>query len=224
MLKIAMIEDEELYARELEAILKDCLTQPEILWYASGELFLRQNSAEFAGIFIDIELPGINGLAVARQLRENGYAGMIVFTTNYEQFVFDGYEVEAFRYLVKPLSKETVLPCAQRMERDAQAKALQFSFDRKMHSIPYRELLYISSYGHYLTLHTKKQDFDWKFSLKELTPMLPEQFVRCHRSFVVNLDAIRKLDGKRLVLKNNEQIDVSDGYLQNVRNALSGMV
>ena len=225
MLRLAIIEDEAVYAIELKNALLACFDYetPQIDCYQSGEAFLSENwkNKAFAAAFIDIELPKMNGLETAKKMRENGYRNMIVFTTNFQQFVYEGYEVEAFRYLLKPVKKEDIQPCVDRVIQDMQGKSLMFSFDRKKYNIPYDEIIYISSYGHYLTIHTKERDYEWKYSLKELQAQLPDQFVRCHRSFIVNLNYIRKLDTRRIILKNNEKIDVSNGYLEPVRKALS---
>lgn len=228
MLKIAIIEDQPVYSRELASAIMacSCQEQPEITLFESGEAFFASHWREalYAVVFIDIELKGMNGMKTARGLRREGYGAMIVFTTNYEQFVYDGYEVEAFRYLRKPIKSQDIQPCIQRMEKDMRGNALLFSFNRKQYCIPYQDILYISSCGHYLTIHTREQDYEWKYLLKELQPRLPGQFVRCHRSFVVNIDYIRRMDGKRIFLSNGEDIDVAAGYLESVRRAVSRLI
>lgn len=225
MIKLAIIEDEAVYCRELEnAIRNSCDEEtPEITCFPSGEAFLSSDwqAVQYEVIFLDIELSERNGMEVARILRQSGYGGMLVFTTNYEQYVYEGYEVEAFRYLRKPVREDDIRACMERIVQGVQRKALTFSFNRKVYSIPYRDISYISSSGHYLTVHTREQEYQWKYLLKDLQFELPEQFVRCHRSFVVNLDYMRKLDGKRMVLKTGEIIDVASSYLRSVRKAIS---
>lgn len=228
MLNIAIIEDQPVYSRELaeEIMACSCHEQPEITCFESGEAFFASGwkEASYAAVFIDIELNGMNGLETARLLRKNGYPAMIVFATNHEQFVYEGYEVEAFRYLRKPVKRQEIQSCIERMEKDAGGSALTFSFNRKQYCIPYRDILYISSCGHYLTIHTREREYEWKYLLKDLQPKLPGRFVRCHRSFAVNLDYMRKLDGKRIFLDNGEEIDVAAGYLDEVRKAFSRLV
>lgn len=231
MLNIAVIEDQPVYSRELteEIMACSCHEQPEITCFESGEAFFASGwrNASYAAVFIDIELngmDGLDGLEAARCLRQKGYRAMIVFTTNHEQFVYEGYEVEAFRYLRKPVKRQEIQACIERMEKDMDSSALIFSFNRKKYCIPYRDILYISSCGHYLTVHTREREYEWKYLLKELQPKLPGQFVRCHRSFVVNMDYMRKLDGKRIFLNNGEEIDVAAGYLDDVRKAFSRLV
>lgn len=228
MIRIAIIEDEPLYCDELACLLRECAGSKtmEINCFASGEEFLESGRTDnsYAAVFVDIELKGINGLELARIMRSTGYKNMLVFTTNYEQYVYDGYEVEAFRYLRKPVKKQDVQSCLDRVSRNMREAMLVFSFNRKKYSISYRDIIYISSYGHYLTIHTAEQDYKWKYLIKDLQPHLPEQFIRCHRSFVVNLDFMRKLDGKRLVLKNGGEIDVAGNYLPSVRKAITSTI
>lgn len=225
MFRIAIIEDELIYRQELISKINQCLCNEmlDIACFETAEKFFSSAWQEYAytAIFIDIELNGdMNGMEAARLLRHKEYRGMIVFTTNYEQFVYDGYEVEAFRYLRKPVKQEEVQACLNRMEQDESCKMLSFSFNRKQYRIPYNDIIYISSYGHYLTIHTKDYDYEWKYLIKDLQPKLPSGFIRCHRSFVVNLSYLRKLDGKRIFLENGEEIDVAAGYLEDVRKAV----
>lgn len=228
MFRIAIIEDQDMYCKELVSLLESALATNEsrIDSFLSGEEFLssKWKDVYYAAVFIDIELNGINGMELARQLRTDGFENMIVFTTNYDQFVYQGYEVEAFRYLKKPVQLQDVKTCVDRIRYDERNKSLVFSFNRKQYRIPYHDILYISSYGHYLTIHTNTIDYEWKRLLKELQPELPERFVRCHRSFIVNLDHFRKLDGKRILLDNGEEIDMATSYLDYVRKAVSRLV
>ncbi len=228
MYRIGVIEDEPAYRRELQNAIAECTDGSEhrIQCFDCGEQFLQSGwvTEKYGVLFIDIELPGMNGMELARKLRQRGYCDLIVFTTNFEEYVYEGYEVEAFRYLRKPVRIQDIAVCMERADRIMQEKMLVFTFNRKRYSIPYRDISYISSYGHYLTVHTREQDYDWKYLLKELQPQLPEQFIRCHRSFIVNLDYMRRLDGKRMFLKTGEEIDVAGGYLEDVRRAISRMI
>jgi len=226
MIKIAIIEDIPVFQRELRDAINRAFENnelPEVDCFKDGEQFLSNsyNGNPYSAIFIDIELPGINGMDIAKTIRANGFTAMIVFTTSHEQYVYEGYEAEAFRYLLKPVTDSDIKICVARIIQDAGNRALVFSFNRKQYYIDFNEIIYISSYGHYITIHTENAEYEWKHSLKELAPELPEQFVRCHRSFIINLDHLRTIEGKRVFMKNGTEIDVAGGYLDDVRKALS---
>lgn len=225
MIKFAVIEDIPVFQQELTDALIRCFKEtkpPEIDIFGDAEAFLAASydGQPYSALFIDIELTGLNGMDIAKAVRENGYTGMIVFTTSHEQFVYEGYEVEAFRYLLKPVKDSDIQACVRRVLHNQNRHSLVFSFDKKQYSIDHDEILYISSYGHYITIHTAQEKYEWKYSLKELEPILPQQFVRCHRSFIVNLDHLRKIEGKRILLKDGTIIDIAPGYLDCVRKAL----
>jgi len=228
MVKIAVIEDIPVFQDELKNSLMLGFggDGPDIDIFSNGESFLSSsyNGQPYEALFIDIELPGISGMDVAKTVRENGYAGMIVFTTSHEQFVYEGYEVEAFRYLLKPVKENDIKNCVKKLLDGKSKRSLVFSFNKKKYNIGFDEIVYISSYGHYITIHTEGNGYEWKYSLKELQKELPGQFVRCHRSFIVNLDHMRKIEGKRIQMKNGSVIDVAGGYLESVRKALSKLV
>jgi DNA-binding LytR/AlgR family response regulator len=114
--------------------------------------------------------------------------------------------------------------CVKKLLDGKSKRSLVFSFNKKKYNIGFDEIVYISSYGHYITIHTEGNGYEWKYSLKELQKELPGQFVRCHRSFIVNLDHMRKIEGKRIQMKNGSVIDVAGGYLESVRKALSKLV
>ena len=225
MIKIAIIEDISVFREELKDALIRCFgdtEKAEIDVFENAESFLAAsyNGQPYAALFFDIELSGLSGMETAKAIRENGYPGIIIFTTSHEQFVYEGYEVEAFRYLLKPVKDSDIEPCVKRILRQRDKNSLVYSFGKKQYSLDYDEITYISSYGHYITIHTAREAYEWKHSLKELEPVLPEQFVRCHRSFIVNLDHLRKIEGKQILMKDNTVIDVAPGYLDRVRKAL----
>lgn len=225
MLRIAIIEDITVFRNELKEALIRCFGKreiPRIDFYEDGETFLAAsyNGQPYDALFFDIVLPGISGMEAAKAVRVNGYAGIIIFTTSHEQFVYEGYEAEAFRYLLKPVNDSDIEICVKRILHNQEKNSLVYSFGKKQYSIDYDEISYISSYGHYITFHTSQENYEWKHSLKELEPVLPEQFVRCHRSFIVNLDYLRKIEGRKIVLKDNTVIDVASGYLECVRKTL----
>ena len=115
--RIVVIEDQSAELEKLSSALLLWKQQSTIAYsmeaFSSGELYLEQeNTEDFPDLFfLDIQLPGMDGLAVARHLREVGYRGYIVFLTAFREYVFEGYNVHAFQFLLKPVNPDALFTC-----------------------------------------------------------------------------------------------------------------
>lgn len=222
-MNIIILEDEEFYADELYEILKRWEERNpalNIMHFRTGEELLtqyRENGLSADIIFIDIKLPGINGLETAETLRKLGYKNNIVFTTNYDEFSRQGYDVEAAHYLLKPLEYEQVAKCLERIERN-----VFFTYTHKGETlpIPYDNIVYFESSRHYIKMCTTNLLFSpdpFRSNLSDLaTQKLPKRFVQCHRAFIVNLSHIIRIKDQRIDLSNGEDIPIGKMYLENL--------
>ena len=108
----AFIEDEETYANSLNHLISNWGKQNNIIFnvnhFVSGKTFFESHYLLFDLIFLDIELNDTNGLDIAKKLREQEYKGIIIFVTSHSEYVFEGYNVQAFNYLVKPFNKDNL--------------------------------------------------------------------------------------------------------------------
>lgn len=109
MVRIGILEDEAAYSERLLTYLKQYQTEnPDFSYtteiYTTGVALLTKFVSQFDLLFLDIQLPDMTGIEVARRIREKDESVMILFTTNYSQYAIDGYSVGAFDYMLKPLS------------------------------------------------------------------------------------------------------------------------
>lgn len=174
-------------------------------------------------IFVDIQMPDLTGIEFARSL-EN--APKIIFTTAYEKYALDGYKLNAIDYLLKPFSYEEFLKAAQkaRKQLELEASALpmidannQFLFlksEYKIRRINFNDILYIEGLKDYIKVFTAGDDKPVLSlnSMKSLEEKLPEdQFMRVHRSFIVNLNKISIIERSRIIF-GKTYIPISDQY------------
>lgn len=171
-------------------------------------------------MFLDIELPSENGLDVARIIRQRGYKGDIVFSTSHTEYALDGYSVHPLHYLVKPVRKEGVYACLE----TAVAPRF-FLYEKKDESIwvPFRNILYFESRGHYVEIHTMDYDIELDPVRKKLSQIRREDvdsaFAQCTRSVIVNLQKVRRFRGRELLLVNGETLRISSRYEEEVERA-----
>ena len=140
-------------------------------------------------LLLDIELPGISGMELARRVRQSDRQLQIVFVSGYSDYLADGYEVEALHYLLKPVSAQKLDAVLDRaLERlDARGRSLLVESDEGLCRLPLSEIRWLEVMGNYVTIHAGR-DYTLRKPLKDLEPLLNtdgetwyiQQTVRCH--------------------------------------------
>ena len=179
-------------------------------------------------LFLDIQIPcEMSGLELARQIRATNSHMVIVFVTNYAEYACEGYSVDALRYLRKPIRQEQINECmniAYRRWSLAQAEKMVVTIKNNAIVLRYPDILYIEVRGHNLHIKTVNsvQALEVRGQLREVMATLPaELFVRCHRSFLVNLMYVRQLTSKTLTISDGALIPLGRKYDANVANAFN---
>ncbi|RFZ92883.1 DNA-binding response regulator [Mucilaginibacter conchicola] len=174
---------------------------------------LRKKPADLA--FIDVDMAAVNGLTLAEKLP---VSTTIVFTTSYREYAVEAYAIAAADYLLKPISYERFLQCIERIkERLAPAlnpPQLFVKDHRKGKNVPVllEEITYISAALNYLELHFQDTKILLYGGLTELKSRLPENFVRIHRSYVINTAQIRTKAATSVTLNCGSVIPVGRSY------------
>lgn len=223
-MKIAVVENEATHAENILAHLnrwsEDQHTILEIAEFKNGEEFLKSNDISSDLIFMDIVLGGIDGVAAAHQLRKLGFQGQIVFLTAFSEYVFDGYNVQALNYLLKPVTYDKIAKCIGYVEKMLNYELYTFRHHGSVIRIPYSQIIYFSSSNHYIHIITTEGAFNQMESMRSIFSHLPDQFLFCHRTAIVNIDHITMLNGRELLLSNHTKLPVSVTYLQDIRTKL----
>ena len=233
-LNIIIIEDAPIYAKQLADLLKSWAsnnkTPLSIRHYSQGEDFLKSPDYEDDTLFfLDIDLKTCSGINIAKQLRKDGFRGHIIFLTAFSEYVFDGYHVQALDYLLKPLDMERLNRCMRPVIKDREGSYYICQAKSELVKIPYRKIMAFASYRHYVDIITQIpvsppdksacKTYRQKITLRALEQQLPKEFVRCHRTVIVNINKVMRLTGSELTLSDNSIYPVSESYLKSVRNA-----
>lgn len=217
-MRIAIVEDERVLAQDVKEMLKEACTC-DICLYTSGEQFLfelEENAYDL--IFMDIQMPGINGLQTAQKLREVDRHVPLVFLTNDPSFVFDGYEVDAVRYWLKPVQKEKLSALLADIE---QPKAYVLWSDQKeVYKLYEADIYYLESEGHYVICHHCQGVYRKKASFREECAKLSKDFMMTHRSYCVNLTHVYALKKEGCLLDNQDCIPISRAMKAKVEQAV----
>ncbi len=147
-------------------------------------------------VFLDIYMEESNGMDIARKLRSAGYTGKIVFLTSTAEFAVDSYEVEAVGYLLKPHDYSKLCSMLDRIIGKTSTEQFHFSFRNTIHSIPFNEIMYVESCNNICILHRSDcKEFTVHKKLNEIEEQLNDsRFLRCHQSYLVNMNYIAKAD------------------------------
>lgn len=169
----------------------------------SGLAWIRQHAPDL--IFLDIQMPGINGIDVLRNLDQKS---AVFLTTAYRHYAPEAFEFEVLDYLMKPISAERLRKGIRRFEeiisRELFQKPDEFLVIRANRSdirLSLSEVLYFEAMGDYVKCHTHSQDFLTKESMKSLKERLPaSRFRQIHRSYIVNLDHVSRKSAAQISL------------------------
>lgn len=221
--KIAIIEDEQLHTELLMEYIKSWSIQKKVTVkiksFPSAESFLFhwEEEIDFDLLFIDIQMKEMNGMELARYIRERDRDIIIIFTTGIVDFIEEGYEVEAMHYLLKPIAREKVEQCMEKVKkRKKQKQFLLLHGIDKLWKIDIEKINYIEAMGHGCILGViKEQEEAWQErkiteSISELKDMLIDYgFIQCHRSYLCRIANIYKIDKKEIYFDDGSHIPVS---------------
>lgn len=180
-------------------------------------------------LFVDINMPDLNGLDFVRSLNEKPY---IIFTTAYSEYAIEGFRVDAIDYLLKPIGYTEFLRAVYKVKnlidsRTASVPEVKISPDHlfvksdyKLIRIDLSDIKYIESMHEYVRIHmVNAKPVMTLISLKSIEEQLPsDKFMRVHRSYIVNLSNVKVVERNRIVFDNNIYIPVGDQYKESFQD------
>ncbi|MCI9101870.1 MAG: response regulator transcription factor [Lachnospiraceae bacterium] len=218
MIKIAICDDEPLLqeqlARELSAILVP-LGQTFTADYFSNGLKLLASPLNYDLVFLDIRMPGPNGITLAQTLRSRKFQGALIFVTAFMEHMPDAFEVEATDYLVKPIQPkrlEGALMRAIKRLKEQSGKSLFIQTMNWCKTVKFGQIYYAEVINRKIYLHTRDGVIEYYGKMKELEPQLSPHFIQCHRSYLINPDYLTEYADGMITLENHAQIPVSRKY------------
>lgn len=227
-LHIAVCDDEALERRQIAEMVNQTLLEEGLsCWITSyesgtGLLSAIQNGAQFQILLLDVMMEELDGMALAATLREKGNHTAIIFISSNWEMAMRGYEVEALRYLAKPVDRErlreALLFCYR--TRLAQKEILLPTASGQCRILP-SDLIYAETWERGARLILKDGKIETGMKISELAALFPErQFVFCHRTILVNLAFIQSIRYCELELKSGVTLPISKYRQSELRSKL----
>ena len=181
-------------------------------------LFHYEEDKDFDILLLDIEMGGMNGVELAKKIRQDECLVQMVFITGFPDFMAEGYEVSALHYLMKPVIEEKLYRVLDKAVGNLEKaeKRLCVTFERQTVFVPLRQILYIEAQKQYVEIYCADTDYRMKDSLSNVEKQLDEYFFKCHRSFLVNLRHVSQIKSNCVVLKNGTEVPISRGMAEQI--------
>lgn len=173
--------------------------------------YLQKNDSDL--IFLDIQMPELTGINFMKIV---GADQKYILTTAYSEYALEGYEHNVVDYLLKPVSfdrfQKSVLKAQERFSFPQEENTYFFvKSSGQRHRISFNEILYIESIKDYVNIRTENDEYIVLDTLKSMESQLSEKFVRVHKSFIINLDKIKSIGAKKIILPEYE-IPIGESY------------
>ncbi len=231
-MQIAVCDDEKEARDMLAEKIRRFYPQAEITLYQSGkEMLLRDTRPDI--LFLDIQMPGKDGMETARELRRKSQECIIIFVTASDDFVFEAFDVGAFHYLVKPFHNAKFAEVLFNAVKQYETRKVLEKADRKkgspslvvtsggQHFIVYLEdIVYAEVFDRKVIIHTLDMDIEYYGKMKDLEKKAGDNFFRPHRAYLVNFNFIRKYDATAIYLKKGQALMAKQNYGEFVKRYL----
>lgn len=230
MIKVGFCDDDLFTINEISALFDQYCAEHDweiacTEFHSPLELLAEiENGTHFDILFLDVIMPGQNGIDVAREIRQHDHAVKIIFLTSSSEFAVESYTVDAFFYCVKPIETEGFCrlmdSAISQCEKERQG-GLILRCKNGITQIALEKLVYCEVIGRTLVFHMQNGiNFESVGSLNKLSNELAQygNFLRPHRSFLINMEYIQNISYKAITLENLEKIPIPHGKCEEIKN------
>lgn len=225
--RVAIVDDSNTDAEYVQSILEswaqDRQASVQMRRFNSAESFLFHyaDDKDWDVLLLDIEMGAMDGVSLAKKIRQENQSVQIVFITGFADYISEGYEVSALHYLMKPVKQEKMFAVLDRavaaMQKTEQVILLPVGGE--MLRLPVGQVEYVEAFSHTVAIVTDADMIHVKMSITEIEKMLGDGFVRCHRSYLVGLKHIARLSKTEVILDNGKTLPLSRSAAASVHKA-----
>lgn len=177
-------------------------------------------------LFLDINMPKLSGLSMLRTLQ---HRPEVIITTAYPEYAIEGFELSVTDYLLKPFSLERFLQAVMKVQKkepvqqelkevitqESNSKSIFVKSDKKLVKILVEEINHIEAYGNYVKVFTSEMILTPQ-TLTDILETLPSQFLRTHKSFAINFNKLKFIDGNQVILDSGKKLPIGKSYRKGI--------
>ncbi len=224
-MRIAICDDQAVCLEQTLSAIRKCVSIAEarIDLFKGGLSFLTEfKSHPYDLVFLDIEMPEIDGITLAKKLRGLSTDVPIIFLTSHIEYALEGYEVNALRYLTKPVAPNKLRDVLSVvMERMRKERILWIRTDMGEQKLLIKDILFMEAQNQNILIHTTKESFCVRYNLSNYERELAEDgFFRIHRGYLVSLSHIKSVSKAEVTLVNRIVLPVSRTKEKHLKEAL----
>lgn len=218
MMKIAICDDDQVQRDYLTSLVNNWAehkSDPVVVEKfidAPSFLFSWSGDKGYDALLLDIQMPGLNGMELARTIRKTDASLAIIFITGFSDYMDEGYDVSALHYLIKPVKEEKLFACLDKVSKKMKTESKTVLIETKGETLRIRqdELICAEAFAHSVEIQAGNQHFVTNLNMAELEKQLdPALFFRPHRSYIVGLRYICRFGKNEMILDNGFHIPVS---------------
>ena len=226
-MQIAICDDEKSIGLILEEKIKKLLPDAVIEKYLSGDELIASGCKPDI-LFLDIQMPGMDGMETARLLRQKNERMVLIFVTAVEEYVFQAFDVAAFHYLVKPFSdekfeevvKRAVRSIEQYSENQSDEKYMMVQSGGSHMKVFLKDIVYAEVYNRKVIIYTRDTNIEYYGKLQELSEIAGADFFRTHRAYLVHFKYVQKYDANCVTMENGTALIAKQNYSEFVKQYL----
>lgn len=223
-MRIGVCDDEKNIRELISNKIKKEYPNSEIVFFKSGEELLLE-SKDIDILLLDIQMPGRNGIEIARQLRKKNKKTILIFVTAMEDYVFEAFDVNAFNYIVKPFNDNRFMDVLNKAinEYNSSGEAEQETgyvmvSNRGMHTkVKLDEIIYAEVFNRKVVIHKIDEEIEYYGKMSELEALVGESFFRSHRAYLINFKYVEKYDAKTIYMEKRKVLMAKKNYPEFVK-------
>jgi DNA-binding LytR/AlgR family response regulator len=219
-MQITICDDEKKIRELLGSRVQKLYPSAELAFYETGEALLAQ-AAQPDILFLDIQMPGRDGMEIARLLRKKWKDTILIFVTGIEEYVFQAFDVGAFHYIVKPLDEEKLEMVLKNAVKQYEEMTQNSKAEKKyimvqtggIHTKVFvDDIVYAEVFNRKIIIHKLDGELEFYGKLSDLEKLLGEDFFRPHRAYLINMGYVESYDAGNIYLEKGQVIMAKQNY------------
>ncbi len=215
--RVAIVDDSSIDAEYVQSILnawaqeRQAGVQTQRFSSAENFLFHYAEDKNWDILLLDIEMGAMDGVSLAKRIRQENGSVQIVFITGFADYISEGYEVSALHYLMKPVKQDKLFAVLDRAVAAMQKteRVILLPLGGEMLRLPANQVQYVEAFSHTVAIVTGADTIQAKLSISEIEKLLGDGFIRCHRSYLIGVKHISRLSKTEVILDNGKALPLS---------------